>query len=83
VTDLVQHPNGGWYRPRPEKCRTMGHPLTYPHVIVGWTGTGPYWYCLHPNHPDEPSRWTYPAWAYQGPPTHEMGAPDGGVNRAR
>lgn len=76
MTGLVRTPDGGYYRPGPERCR-LGHPLKYPNVTVGWTGTGPYWYCLHPGHPDRETRWRYPDWANQDPSRSEgTTAPD-------
>lgn len=58
MTNMVRHPNGGWYRPGPTHCR-LGHKLTPGRFITGWDFGRPYWYCEHPDHPDHASRWLF------------------------
>lgn len=78
MPDLVETPNG-WVERYPTHCKT-GHRFAAHKVIVGWTGTARYFYCLHPDHVLEAERWNVPS---GGAPLWEGMASDGEIVRAR
>lgn len=80
VSHLVQGPNGQWYDPNiPTHCNE-GHPLVARSHVHGWDGTRSFWWCLHPGHADDASRYRYSSGSQQ-PADWERGTPDHGVTR--
>lgn len=79
MPDLVKGPTG-WSEVYPTHCGT-GHRFAPHKVIVGWTGTARYFYCLHPDHVDERSRWLVPD-GHDGAPVANLGTPDHGLMRS-